>query len=247
MSLFEVQNLSFAQGGKKIVNEVSLSIEKGTVSGFVGKSGCGKTTLIKLISGILVPTGGKSLYNGQDIQTMTKAQSLDFRKRCSFVFQDSALWANQDILQNMTLPLKIHFPKMDPDEQLKLVNEALESVNFHRPLNLRPADLSMGEQKKVAFARAIICKPEILFLDEVTTGLDVTGCEKIESLLYDFLKEGNTLVYVSHNTEFIEKFPGTLHIIEEGTLKGISTNVSEIDKLIRDFDAEDTEKIDNRK
>lgn len=245
MALFEVQNLSFTQGGKHIVNDVSLTIEKGTVSGFIGKSGCGKTTLIKLISGILVPTAGKSLYNGQDIQTMTKAQNLDFRKRCSFVFQDSALWANQDILQNMTLPLKIHFPKMSLDEQKKMVQEVLESVNFHRPLNLRPADLSMGEQKKVAFARSIICKPEILFLDEVTTGLDVTGCEKIENILRNFLNEGNTLVYVSHNSEFIEKFPGNLHIIEEGALKGISTNVRRIEKLIRDFDAEDAEDADN--
>lgn len=241
MALFELKNLTFSQGGKTIVDDVSLVIEKGTVNGFVGKSGCGKTTLIKLISGILVPTYGGAFYENQDIQLMTKAQNLEFRRKCSFIFQDSALWANQDILQNMTLPLKIHFPKMSAEEQLELVKKTLDKVSFYRPLNLRPADLSAGEQKKVAFARAIICNPEILFLDEVTTGLDVAGCEKIEGILRDFLKEGKTLVYVSHNPDFVETFPGLLHIIEEGKLKGISTNVKEIDKLIRNFDQEDAD------
>ncbi len=83
MALFDVQNIGFAQNGKTIVDGVSLSIEKGSVTGFLGKSGCGKTTLIKLISGILVPTTGKSFFEGNDIQSMNKAQNLDFRRRCT--------------------------------------------------------------------------------------------------------------------------------------------------------------------
>lgn len=232
MPLFDVQNIGFSQGGKTIVDDVSLQIEKGSVTGFLGKSGCGKTTLIKLISGILVPTGGKSIFEDHDIQTMSKNRNLKFRKKCSFVFQDSALWANQDILQNMNLPLKIHNPKMSAADMNAVIADALAKVHFKRSLNLRPADLSAGEQKKVAFARAIITEPEILFLDEVTAALDVFGCELIFDILEDFLKKGNTIVYVSHNKDFVKAFPGQLHIIEEGKLKNTLTGAIDVDRLM---------------
>ncbi len=232
MALFDVKNISFSQGGKTIVDDVSVQIEKGTVTGFLGKSGCGKTTLIKLISGILVPTGGKSLYEDHDIQTMSKSRNMAFRKKCSFVFQDSALWANQDILQNMNLPLKIHYPKMSAADMNAVIADVLQKVNFKRSLNLRPADLSAGEQKKIAFARAIVTEPEILFLDEVTAALDVSGCELVYKILEDFLSKGNTIVYVSHNSDFIKRFTGNLHIIEDGKLKKTHTGATNVDMLM---------------
>ena len=232
MELFKVQNIGFSQNGKTIVDDVSVNIDKGTVTGFLGKSGCGKTTLIKLISGIYVPTHGKSLYNGHNVQTLSKSRNLDFRKKCSFVFQDSALWANQDIMQNMILPLKIHYPKMPLEDMKICVNEALEKVNFKKPLFLRPADLSAGEQKKVAFARAIITEPEMLFLDEVTAALDVSGVDLIMDILQSFVSEGKTIIYVSHNSEFIKSFHGKLHIIEDGRLKNTLSGFVDIDNLM---------------
>lgn len=246
MSLFEVQNIGFSQNGKTIVDDVSVKIEKGSVTGFLGKSGCGKTTLIKLISGILVPTAGKSLFEGQDIQTMNKAKNLAFRKKCSFVFQDSALWANQDILQNMILPLKIHYPEMSVDDMKACIQIMLAKVNFRRSLNLRPADLSAGEQKKIAFARAMITEPETLFLDEVTAALDLSGCDLIYEILNEFLGNGNTIIYVSHNNDFIKNFKGTLHVIEDGKLqttrKGGRTDIDKLmDKI--DGDSEDNENV----
>lgn len=243
MALFDVQNIGFAQNGKTIVDNVSLSIEKGTVTGFLGKSGCGKTTLIKLITGILVPTSGKSFFEGNDIQTMNKAKNLDFRRRCSFIFQDAALWANQDIMQNLILPLKIHYPKMPPEQMKMEIEMACEKVNFTRALSLRPADLSAGEQKKVAFARAMITKPEILFLDEVTAALDSASSELIMGLLKTFADEGNTIVYISHNNDFIKNFQGTLHIIEDGKLQSTrKAGRTDIDKLMNKIDGEDGEK-----
>lgn len=243
MALFDVQNIGFAQNGKTIVEDVSLSIEKGSVTGFLGKSGCGKTTLIKLISGILVPTTGKSFFEGNDIQSMNKVKNLDFRRRCSFIFQDAALWANQDIMQNLILPLKIHFPKMPPEQMKMEIELACEKVNFTRPLNLRPADLSAGEQKKVAFARAMIAKPEILFLDEVTAALDIASSDLIMGLLKEFVDAGNTMVYVSHSNDFIKNFQGTLHIIEDGKLQSTrKAGRTDIDKLMDKIDGEDGEK-----
>jgi len=244
MALFDVKNLCFSQNGKTIVDNVNVEIEKGSVTGFLGKSGCGKTTLIKLISGILVPTAGKSLFEGHDIQTMNKSHNLDFRRRCSFIFQDSALWANQDIMQNLILPLKIHYPKMPPEQMKQEIEELCQMVHFLRPLNLRPADLSVGEQKKVAFARSLITKPEILFLDEVTSGLDISASDRIMELLQKFLDEGNTMVYVSHNSDFIKNFQGTLHIVEDGKIQTTSKGGgTDIDKLMDKIDGEDGEPV----
>lgn len=243
MTLFDVQNIGFSQNGKVIVEDVNLTIEKGSITGFLGRSGCGKTSLIKLISGILVPTSGKSLFEGNDIQLMNKEKNLDFRRRCSFIFQDAALWANQDISQNLNLPLKIHYPKMPPEQMKDEIAQVCEKVNFNRPLSLRPADLSAGEQKKVAFARAMLTKPEILFLDEVTAALDIASSDLIMGLLKEFVDAGNTIVYVSHNNDFIKNFQGTLHIIEDGKLQTTRKAVrTDIDKLMDKIDGEDGEK-----
>lgn len=216
--LFETQNVEFRSRTTQIIKGISLSIEKGTVAGLTGKSGSGKSTLLKLIAGIYVPTGGKVLYGGKDIQTMTNAQNLAFRKKCAFVFQDSALLANQDILQNLSLPLTTQFPKITAEEKNAKISEVCAKVGYDRPLNLRPVDLSMGEQKKIAFARALINNPEVLFLDECTESLDRKAGAVIMNLLQDFIKNGNTVIYVSHSSSFISSIGGKIFVIDEGRL-----------------------------
>ncbi len=216
--LFKVENVFFRSRTQDIIKDVSLEIPEGGVTALVGKSGCGKSSLLKLIAGILVPDSGRIFFESKDIQTMTSRENHEFRKRCSFVFQDSALWANQDILQNLSLPLQIHFPEMSMEERKKKIDGICELVHFERPLTLRPSDLSMGEQKKVAFARAMICQPEILFLDECTESLDKKSRSVIVALLKEFVRQGKTIVYVSHSSSFLKEFPGTVYTLEEGSL-----------------------------
>lgn len=216
--LFETQNVEFHSRTTQIIKGISLSIEKGTVAGLTGKSGSGKSTLLKLIAGIYVPTGGKVLYDGKDIQAMSTSQNLSFRKKCAFVFQDSALLANQDIQQNLSLPLTTQFPKITAEEKNERISEVCNLTGYDRPLNLRPVDLSMGEQKKIAFARALINKPEVLFLDECTESLDRKAGAVIMNLLQDFIKKGNTVIYVSHSSSFITTLGGKIFVIDEGKL-----------------------------
>lgn len=216
--LFETQNVEFHSRTTQIIKGISLSIEKGTVAGLTGKSGSGKSTLLKLIAGIYVPTGGKVLYDGKDIQAMSTSQNLAFRKKCAFVFQDSALLANQDIQQNLSLPLTTQFPKITAEEKNERISEVCNLTGYDRPLNLRPVDLSMGEQKKIAFARALINKPEVLFLDECTESLDRKAGAVIMNLLQDFIKKGNTVIYVSHSSSFITTLGGKIFVIDEGKL-----------------------------
>ncbi|WP_191014602.1 cell division ATP-binding protein FtsE [Treponema zioleckii] len=218
MSLFELQNVKFDSRSQPIIRGISLTIEKGTVTGLVGKSGSGKSTLLKLIAGILVPTSGHVLFHGKDIQTMNNFQNKLFRKKCSFVFQDSALWANQNIQQNLMLPLQTQSPKMSNEERMRKIKKICETVRYDRPLELRPVDLSMGEQKKIAFARALINEPEVLFLDECTESLDQRGSAEIIELLQKFIADGNTVVFVSHNSNFINEMNGKLYELEKGEL-----------------------------
>ena len=164
MALFEMKNTSFYDGQVSVVNDVSLSIEKGSITAFLGEPGGGKSSVLKLISGIIVPTRGKVFYEGKNISNMSSKENLAFRKKMAFMFQNSALWANQSLYQNLELPLKLHFPKMPPEQLDERIKDVAKLVDFSKPLSLRPAALSTGEQKRIAFARALICEPEILFL-----------------------------------------------------------------------------------
>ncbi|MCR5401953.1 MAG: ATP-binding cassette domain-containing protein [Treponema sp.] len=219
MALLTVEDVKFSSRTQEIIKGVSLEIEKGSTTVLIGKSGCGKSTLLKLLAGILVPSEGRVLFDGHNIETMTNAQNKEFRRRSAFVFQDAALWANQDIYHNLSIPLQVHFPKMSHEERLFAVQGICAMVNYSRPLTLRPVDLSAGEQKRIAFARAMSCGPEILFLDEITASMDRRGMELIMNLLHNFVDQGNTLVYVSHNATFITEFPGNMIYVEDGLLK----------------------------
>jgi ABC-type lipoprotein export system ATPase subunit len=219
MPLFKIDKVTFNSKTEPVVKGISFEIEKGTTTALLGRSGSGKSTLLKLIDGILVPASGRIYFDGTDIAQMSVAQNKDFRRRCSFVFQDSALWANQDIMQNLMLPLQIHYPEMSVEDRKFTVQSICAMVSYNRSFLLRPADLSTGEQKRIAFARAMICGPEVLFLDECTESLDQKGTETIVNLLHNFTAQGNTIIYVSHNSAFIKEFPGTIHIIEEGRIK----------------------------
>jgi ABC-type lipoprotein export system ATPase subunit len=219
MSLFKVDEVSFISNNALLINSISLEIGKGTTTALLGRSGGGKSTLLKLIAAILVPSSGHVYFNDTDTGLMSEEQNLAFRRRCSFVFQDSALWANQDILQNLSLPLQIHYPEMSASERKFTVQSICAMVNYTRSLSLRPADLSTGEQKRIAFARAMICGPEVLFLDECTESLDTKGTETLINLLHNFLAQGNTIIYVSHNSTFIKEFPGTFYIIDDGRIR----------------------------
>jgi len=203
MAILELQNVHFTDNGQKVIKGISHSIEAGTVTAFLGKPGSGKSTALKLTAGLINPTSGKLLFEGKDINFMKRMETLEFRRRTAFMFQDSALWANQDIFHNLELPLVTHFPDMTPAARKAKIQEMVELVEYTRPLTNRPAGLSIGEQKKISFARALICNPEVLFLDEPTESLDEKTVDLILGILKTFIEEKKTLIYVSHDNLLI--------------------------------------------
>lgn len=218
MALLEMKNVSFYDELTQVINSISLNIEKGSVTAFLGAPGGGKSTALKLLSGVVVPTSGTVSYNGENIAKMNRKQNLNFRKNSAFMFQNSALWANQNLYQNLELPLKLHYPNYTPELIDARIKEITKIVEFSKPLTLRPVALSAGEQKRIAFARALICDPEILFLDEPTESLDEKTAGLFISILKEFRANGKTLVYVSHDNEFINTFENDKYYFANGTI-----------------------------
>ena len=214
--IIELKNVSFIAQKQLIVRNFTHDFEEGKSTALVGPSGSGKSTVLKLAAGLLVPSEGEICFRSRDIFAMNRQENLDFRKDASFVFQDSALWANQNLKQILELPLRIHFPQMSSKERESRIREVLGDVGYKRDLTIRPAALSMGEQKLIAFARAMMCRPRLLFLDEWTESLDDSAAQRLINLVQRHLKEQNTAIFVSHDFRIIKNLANFILMIVGG-------------------------------
>jgi ABC-type multidrug transport system ATPase subunit len=214
--IIELKNTSFFAQNMKVVQNVSCRFEEGKTTALVGPSGGGKSTVLKLSAGLLVPTQGEVCFRGKNISIMNRRENLAFRKEGAVVFQDSALWANQNLDQSLELPLKVHFPWMDKPERDKRIAEVLTEVGYKKALGIRPSMLSMGEQKLIAFARAMLCRPTLLFLDEWTESLDDSAAQRLIRIVRCRREEGNTIIFVSHDFRIIKSLADYIIMIQEG-------------------------------
>ena len=214
--VIELKDVSFAAQDQFIVQNFSHQFEEGKTTALIGPSGCGKSTILKLSAGILVPSEGEILFRDRNIFAMNRQENLDFRREASMVFQDSALWANQSLFQILELPLRIHFPEMSPPERSKRINEVLSEVGYKRELNIRPSQLSMGEQKLIAFARALMCRPRLLFLDEWTESLDDSAVKRLVQLVQRYQQEQSTIIFISHNFRIVKNLADYIVLIQGG-------------------------------
>ena len=216
MEILTAKDISFSSQNTNIIQRVSFAIDEGKATALVGPSGCGKSTLLKICAGLIIPSEGEVCYKGKNIQIMNRIQNLEFRRESAFVFQDSALWANQSLQQCLELPLRIHFPEMTVKERQQRINEVIETVGYKRSLAIRPASLSMGEQKLIAFGRALMCRPTLLFLDEWVESLDDYAAHRLVSLVKQHKKHNNTIVFISHNMGIIRSLADYVIMLVEG-------------------------------
>jgi ABC-type multidrug transport system ATPase subunit len=216
-NIIELKNISFsAQDERKVVQGVSVDFTPGKTTAIVGPSGGGKSTVLKLSAGLLVPQQGDVFYYGKNIAYMSKAENLEFRRESAFVFQDSALWANQDLYQILELPLRVHYPQMAKKERAERIREVTVQTGYKRNLDIRPSRLSMGEQKLIAFARAMLCNPSLLFLDEWTESLDETSADRLIKIIKEKQKEGISILFVCHDMRIIKDIADYIVVIVDG-------------------------------
>jgi ABC-type multidrug transport system ATPase subunit len=233
--VIEMKNVSFVAQNRLIVKDFSHQFEEGKTTALVGPSGSGKSTVLKLSAGLLVPASGEVSFRGRDIFYMDRKETLGFRREGAMVFQDSALWANQTLYQSLELPLRIHFPEMTARERENRIQDVLEEVGYRRDLSIRPAALSMGEQKLIAFARAMICRPALLYLDEWTESLDDSSAQRLVHLVRRQQQEKHTIIFVSHDFRIIKSLADYVLMILGGQffLKFSRQQIAEDEDLSR--------------
>jgi phospholipid/cholesterol/gamma-HCH transport system ATP-binding protein len=219
--IIELKNVSFSAQDRLIVDNFSHVFEEGKTTALIGPSGSGKSSVLKLAAGLLVPTEGDATFRGMEIHDMNRQENLAFRQETAVVFQDSALLANQTIFQTLELPLWIHFPEMSPADRRHRIQEVLQEVGYKRDISIRPSDLSMGEQKLIAFAWALMCRPNLLFLDEWTESLDDAGANRLIRLVERHQKEKKTVIFVNHDFKIIRSLSDYIIMIVDGKLSSL--------------------------
>jgi len=199
-----------------ITKGVSASFEKGKVTQIIGKSGSGKSVLIKCVIGLYPPDSGSILYNGKDYTEMLSEERTEIRKKIGMLFQASALFDSLTVLENVMFPLTM-FTEFSKAEMKDRAIECLEKVNIIDKGHLYPAETSGGMQKRIAIARAIAMKPEYLFADEPNSGLDPQTAIVIDNLIQEITQELNTTtVVVTHDMNSVMEVADKIIFIHEG-------------------------------
>jgi phospholipid/cholesterol/gamma-HCH transport system ATP-binding protein len=211
-----VRNLHFARGDRTIFNDLSLDIPHGKITAFMGPSGTGKTTLLRLIGGQLKPAKGTVHVDGQNVHKLRRRDLYELRKRMGMLFQTGALLTDLNVFENVAYPLREH-TKLPEELICDLVLIKLEAVGLRSARRMLPSELSGGMARRVALARAVALDPMMIMYDEPFTGLDPITKGTIVSLIKQLSRTlGLTSVVVSHDVEETLDIADYIYVIAEG-------------------------------
>ena len=238
--MLEVRNLKKTFGPLRVLDGVSLKMEKGDVTAIIGPSGGGKTTLLRCINFLEMADGGTLIFGGRtyDLSTIGRRDIAAIRMKTGFVFQSFNLFSNKTALQNVTEGLII--ARRMPREQARdIAMKALDQVGLKDRADHYPSQLSGGQQQRVAIARAVATSPEIIYFDEPTSALDPELIGEVLSVMRDLASSGMTMLVVTHEMRFARDvsnhviFMENGRIVEEGPSKAFFENPQEA--RTRDF------------
>jgi len=234
----EITHLRKSFGSNHVLNDINLKINKGENLVVLGKSGSGKSVLIKCLVGLIEPDEGEISLFGENIAGLKDEKLNILRKKVGFLFQSAALYDSMSVRENLEFPLRDL--KAKPREEIDaLVVEALQNVGLESAIDKMPSELSGGMRKRVGLARTLILKPEIILYDEPTTGLDPITSKEISQLILDMQKKYNTAsIIITHDIECARITANRVIIIKEGLVlsEGSFKEISESkDEWIRSF------------
>lgn len=214
--MIEVKHISKSFDGRSILNDISAQFFDGKTNLIIGKSGSGKTVLMKSIVGLLRPDSGEVLYDGKDFLRMNPAEIKTLRSEIGMLFQGSALFDSLTVLENVIFPLKM-FTRQSAAEREKRARFCIERVNLSGADKQYPSEISGGMQKRVAIARAIALNPKYLFCDEPNSGLDPKTSILIDELLSDITHEYNmTTIINTHDMNSVIGIGENIVFINKG-------------------------------
>jgi phospholipid/cholesterol/gamma-HCH transport system ATP-binding protein len=216
--LIKFENVSKRFGTNQILKEVSLSIYQGEVTVLIGKSGVGKSVLLKHIIGLIQPDAGEIFFSGRPLSRMKNPEIDKLRKKFSYVFQDAALFDSMTVRENIAFPLRA-CPSLPKSEVKSRVEEKMRLFELQRAHDKYPSQISGGMKRRLALARALVTEPEVVLLDEPTTGLDPIHKNAVYTLIVDVQKKfGFTAVMISHEIPEIFYFCQRIAMLNDGRI-----------------------------
>ena len=211
-----LENLTKSFGGQEILRGVDLEIRKGETLVMIGSSGGGKSVVLKHITGLIKPDKGRVLLNGRDVASLNKGDLATARQRIGLLFQNGSLFDSMSVGQNVAFPLR-ESNQGATDQLTDKVIEALELVNLAPHINKMPVDLSGGMRKRVALARAMITRPELMLYDEPTAGLDAVAPGIIDQLILQMQEQYSvTSIVVTHDMQSADRIADRIAFLHEG-------------------------------
>lgn len=215
--ILTIRHLFKSFGNNHVLVDFELTVNRGESVVVLGKSGSGKSVLIKCIIGLLKPDKGSIEMFGKNIPDTDEEELDKIRAKVGFLFQSNALYDSMTVRQNLEFPLRRHWIQVSQTEINAMVIEALEDVGLAHTIDMMPIELSGGMRKRIALARTLILKPEIILYDEPTTGLDtITAKEIIELMIEIQAKYNTTSLIISHDMNCVKMASNRVIILVEG-------------------------------
>jgi phospholipid/cholesterol/gamma-HCH transport system ATP-binding protein len=228
MSLIEpvikIEHLFKSFGSNHVLNDFNLVLNKGENLAVIGKSGSGKSVLIKCIIGLLKFDSGKIIVLGKDVSKLNQKELDQLRIKVAFLFQSNALYDSMSVRENLEFPLRRHNGAKTNKNVDELVHEVLENVGLSHTINMMPSELSGGMKKRIALARTLIMKPDIILYDEPTTGLDPITAREISQLMLNIQQHYNTSsIIISHDLSCVKLTSNKIILLINGKNYAVGT------------------------
>ena len=213
-----LKDIAVVNGKRAVLDQINLEFPPDKTTVVLGPSGCGKSVMLKVAAGILQPNTGQVTVDGKNLASMSERQNREFRRQTGFVFQDAALWSNNSLYQNMSLPLRFHFPDLSEEEVRVRISHFVSRIGFLEDLTLRPADTSLGERKIVSFIRAMVTEPQVLFMDEPLSGIHHQVTDNMLGLVRELKRERRTIIIVTHDPVLTSQVADWLVVLSGGRI-----------------------------
>ncbi|MEQ1625225.1 MAG: ATP-binding cassette domain-containing protein [Sediminibacterium sp.] len=229
--IISIKGLNKSFGSEtKVLNGLDLQVNKGEALVLLGRSGSGKSVAIKCMVGLIAADSGSIKVLGKEVLSMYPNQLNEVRLKIGFLFQSAALYDSMTVEENLGFPLKRHFPNLTETEIASSIKEALESVGLLEAIQKMPSALSGGMRKRIAMARTLILKPEIMLYDEPTTGLDTITSREISELMLRIQEQyHSSSIIITHDLACAKRTGNKIAILKDGVI-GIEGSYEELSK-----------------
>ena len=230
-AVIRLSHLEKSFGENSVLKDINLEVSKGEVISVIGSSGSGKSTMLRCINLLEIPSGGEILYEGVNIQDKS-VKLTEYRAKVAMVFQQFNLFNNMTALDNCVKPQMIVL-KRTKEEATKIALEFIEKVGMSAYVNAKPSQLSGGQKKRIAIARALSMNPDVILFDEPTSALDPEMVGEVLEVMQDLAKSGYTMIVVTHEMGFAREVSNRVifmdggYIVEEGSPEEIFKNTKQ--------------------